>query len=109
MPAFAATVAIWLYSSAALFRSEETEQQVVGPLAIDHREFEALVVQTLLHASLRGHSRDLVVFVGRPFHLVERRVPPAVPVTQACRNHLRDADFFRPLDALLLAASQFAH
>ena len=90
-------------------RIEQVEQQVVGPLAIDHRELEALVVQALLHAGLRRHGGDLVVFVRRLLHLVERRVVTAVPFTQGCGDHLRDADFFRPLDALLLALPQLTH
>jgi hypothetical protein len=63
----------------------------------------------LLHASLLGHICDLVVFVGCLFHLVERRVAPPVSVSQACRNHLRDADFLGPFDALVLAVSHLAH
>src|SRR5262245_18655237 len=68
---------------------EQLEQQVVGPFAIHHRELEALVVQPLLHAGIRRHRGDLVVFVGRPLHLAERRVVAPVPVTQRRGDHLR--------------------
>ena len=87
-------------------RIEQLEQDVVRPFAVNRGKLETFIVQPLLNACLRSNRRNLVVFVGRPFHIVHRRV---VPRAERSGDHLRDADVFRPRDALGLPLAQLSH
>ena len=53
---------------------EKLKENIVGALAVDLGELEIFVVKALLNAGLGGLFAHLVVFVGRAFHVVHRRI-----------------------------------
>jgi len=60
-----------------------------------NRALEVLVVKTLLDTCLGRHFGHLVVFLGRPLHVIHGRIPRSI---KARHHHLRQTDVFRPGD-----------
>src|SRR6266478_815152 len=83
---------------------EKFQQQVIGPLTINHRELKVLIMKTLLDTSLGRQFSHFVVFVGRALDIIHSRFGGAV---EAGHDHLRQADIFGPGNAGLLILAEF--
>jgi len=66
-------------------------------------------VQCLLKASLFGDGADLVVFIGRPFDLVDAGDAIHHSAAQVGRAHLRHPDLLRPFDLLGVIVPERIH
>jgi RNA polymerase sigma factor (sigma-70 family) len=85
-------------------RIEKGEQQIIGPLAINHCELEVFIVKSLLDACFGRLFTHFVVFVGRSLHIIQRRFLGPI---ERRHEHLRQADVFRPGNSALLVAPEF--
>ena len=87
-------------------RIEEAQQDVVGALAVDHRDLEVLVVQALLQARPGRDGGNPVYSSAARLHVVEGR---RVPCAEAGGDHLRDAGVGGPGETVGLLVPQLPH